>query len=47
MRFTEEDVEQLLKQGISKEKVIHQIDIFKEGIPFVHLDKTAKSEMAF
>ncbi len=42
MRFTEEDVEQLSKQGMSKEKVIHQIEIFKEGIPFVHLDKTAK-----
>lgn len=42
MRLTEEDIEELSKKGISKEKVQHQIDIFKEGIPFVRLDRTAK-----
>lgn len=39
--FTENDVAQLDKKGISKEKVRHQVEIFKEGIPFVRLEKAA------
>ena len=39
--FTEKDIEQLSKKGISKEKVFSQIETFKEGIPFVNLEKAA------
>lgn len=35
------DLQQLQKKGISKEKVLDQIEIFKEGIPFVRLEKAA------
>ncbi|MEZ4809558.1 MAG: DUF4301 family protein [Allomuricauda sp.] len=35
------DLEQLEKKGISKEKVAHQMQTFKEGIPFVDLVKPA------
>lgn len=35
------DLEQLHSKGISKEKVIRQIETFKEGIPFVKLVKAA------
>jgi len=37
MGFTENDLAQLAAKGITKEKVKVQVDIFKEGIPFVHL----------
>lgn len=39
--FTDTDYEQLQEKGISKEKVLNQIATFKEGIPFVHLEKAA------
>ena len=39
--FTERDVAQLEKKGISKDKVARQIETFKEGIPFVNLKKAA------
>ncbi len=39
--FTENDVAQLEKKGISKEKVARYIETFKEGIPFVSLMKAA------
>ncbi len=35
------DQEQLLRQGTTRQKVQEQIDTFKEGIPFVHLEKAA------
>lgn len=35
------DLEQLNSKGISKEKVINQIETFKEGIPFVNLAQAA------
>ena len=35
------DLEQLDSKGITKEKVIRQIETFKEGIPFVKLVKAA------
>lgn len=37
IQFTEEDINQLATKGIEKEKVRNQIQIFKEGIPFVNL----------
>lgn len=39
--FTEKDLEQLKNLGISKDKVLSQIETFKEGIPFVKLKKAA------
>lgn len=41
MNFTEQDLNQLNEKGISKEKVKEQLAIFKEGIPFVTLEKAA------
>lgn len=41
MEFSEKDLFQLSKKGIAKEKVIGQIETFKEGIPFVCLEKAA------
>ncbi|TFG77098.1 MAG: DUF4301 family protein [Flavobacteriales bacterium] len=41
MLFTPEDGEQLLENGIGKEKVVKQIETFKEGIAFMRLDKAA------
>lgn len=41
MELTEADKRQLEKKGISKEKVLGQIETFKEGIPFVRLEKAA------
>ncbi len=39
--FSEKDIEQLMSKGISREKVLDQIQTFEEGIPFVHLDRPA------
>ncbi|NKI31538.1 DUF4301 family protein [Croceivirga thetidis] len=39
--FTEKDLKQLQDKGISKDKVLQQIETFKEGIPFVDLQKAA------
>lgn len=39
--FSENDLQQLSNKGISKEKVLEQVETFKEGIPFVRLDKAA------
>lgn len=41
MDFSEKDSIQLSQKGISKDKVLDQIEIFKEGIPFVVLEKAA------
>ncbi|WP_291864892.1 DUF4301 family protein [Maribacter sp.] len=41
MQLTDNDITQLEKKGISKEKVRDQIETFKEGIPFVDLEKAA------
>ncbi|MEH6680684.1 MAG: DUF4301 family protein [Sediminicola sp.] len=40
-RFTEKDREQLRDKGISEEKILGQIETFKDGIPFVSLVKAA------
>lgn len=37
----EQDMEQLASMGISKDQVLKQITIFKEGIPFVKLENAA------
>ncbi|WP_350286428.1 DUF4301 family protein [uncultured Croceitalea sp.] len=39
--FTEKDLEQLAAKGISTAKVLKQIETFKEGIPFVNLERAA------
>ncbi|TKD65366.1 DUF4301 family protein [Flavobacterium sp. ASW18X] len=41
IKLSTEDQNQLSKKGISEEKVQQQIATFKEGIPFVTLDKAA------
>ena len=40
-KFSAEDIDQLMSKGISREKVLNQITTFKEGIPFMHLDRPA------
>ncbi|MFK7811165.1 MAG: DUF4301 family protein [Maribacter sp.] len=39
--LSESDLEQLSKKGISKDKVRNQLETFREGIPFVNLEKAA------
>ena len=39
--LSEKDLEQLHSKGISKNKVRNQLETFREGIPFVHLEKAA------
>ncbi|MEB8345968.1 DUF4301 family protein [Flavobacteriaceae bacterium KMM 6898] len=39
--FEAKDNHQLLEKGITEKKVLDQIETFKEGIPFVHLEKAA------
>ncbi|WP_276168261.1 DUF4301 family protein [Zobellia alginiliquefaciens] len=41
MTLTENDLALLAKKGISEKKVHDQIETFKEGIPFVQLEKAA------
>ncbi|ASV30482.1 DUF4301 family protein [Maribacter cobaltidurans] len=41
IEFTEQDKNQMAKKGIAKEKVLDQINTFKEGIPFVDLQSAA------
>lgn len=40
--FSTKDLRQLMSKGISKEKVLGQIQIFEEGIPYIHLDRPAR-----
>ncbi len=44
MEFTEKDIQQFESKGISKEKVLSQVETFKQGIPYVNLDKAAVVE---
>lgn len=39
--FSEKDKKQLQSKGIPEEKVLQQIATFKEGIPFINLEKAA------
>lgn len=41
IQLTEKDEKQLKEKGISKEKVMDQVNTFKEGIPFVQLKNAA------
>ena len=41
INFSDKDLKQLVDKGIAKEKVFSQIETFKEGIPFVELEKAA------
>lgn len=41
INFSDQDLAQLKRKGISKDKVLSQIETFKEGIPFVNLEKAA------
>ena len=41
INFNDKDLKQLKYKGITKEKVISQIETFKDGIPFVNLEKAA------
>ncbi|MDO6492848.1 MULTISPECIES: DUF4301 family protein [unclassified Cellulophaga] len=41
MNFTDIDLQQFAAKGITNEKVLGQIETFKEGIPFVNLSKAA------
>lgn len=41
IEFTEQDRKQMAEKGIAKEKVVDQINTFKEGIPFVDLQGAA------
>ena len=41
MQLTENDLKQIVIKGIAKEKVRSQIEIFEDGIPFVHLVNAA------
>ncbi|WP_435314137.1 DUF4301 family protein [Cellulophaga fucicola] len=41
MNFTSQDKEQFIAKGVTNEKVLEQIETFKEGIPFVNLSKAA------
>lgn len=41
MQLTEDDLKQIAAKGIKKEKVRNQVEIFKEGIPFVNLVNAA------
>ena len=41
IEFTQDDLKQFQEKGITQEKVHSQIETFKEGIPFVKLEKAA------
>lgn len=43
MRFSPDDLRQISELGISKEKVLRQIESFKSGFPFVNLDRPCTS----
>jgi len=39
--LSESDLEQLEAKGITKDKIRDQLETFREGIPFVNLEKAA------
>ncbi len=41
MKFSEKDIQQITERGLTVEKVISQIELFKKGIPFITLKSTA------
>lgn len=41
MQFTEDQLDQIKRKGLSLEKVNKQIDLFKQGLPFVNINSAA------
>ncbi|TJY38004.1 DUF4301 family protein [Pontimicrobium aquaticum] len=41
MNFTKEDIKQIEKKGLTVDKVLSQLELFKKGIPFVNLKSAA------
>ena len=41
MKFTERDIELINKHGLSVDQVLEQLIMFRQGIPFVNLEKAA------
>jgi len=44
VKFTQQQIEQIEKKGLTLEQVFKQIDIFKTGLPFVNLESAASLE---
>jgi len=42
LNFTEKDLQQILNKGLTEECVLNQIELFKNGIPFIRLERSAK-----
>lgn len=41
MKFTEQDILQIEKKGLTVKKVQHQLQVFKSGLPLIHLHSAA------
>ena len=41
MNFSEKDIQQIEKKGLTIDKVKSQIDLFKKGVPFINLESAA------
>ena len=41
INFSDKDLQQLMSKGINKEKLLDQIQVFEDGIPFVQLERPA------
>ena len=41
MKFTKEDIKQILEKGLTVDKVEKQFELLKSGIPFVNLVRAA------
>jgi hypothetical protein len=41
LNFTEKDLQQILDKGLTTERVLNQIALFKKGIPFINLERAA------
>ena len=41
MNFTERDIQQIKEKGLTVDKVLSQIALFKKGVPFVNLESAA------
>ena len=41
MNFSEKDIQQIAKKGLTIERVRSQIDLFKKGVPFINLKSAA------
>jgi len=41
LNFSEKDIQQIEKKGLTIERVRSQIDLFKKGVPFINLKSAA------